>query len=363
MTFPRPVRRTLGLAQRAVRFGDKRVTAALIRDHWARRAERAYGAVGEHLGRRALDQATERRIRSYAREVLGSASYAPWIRVFARYQERFAEGWIPEDFFARRVLPGLAGKRRSIGRRRTTMRRFLDTDRIPDLAYRINGRWFDTAYRMLGEDQLEELVFADQAEVYVKQEGLWQGLSVWRAGPEDFSTTIATLTRDAVVQRPVVQHPFFDAIYPGAVATLRIATILLDSDGPSYRGCRLRVAGSGDRWVRSQNQIAVPVGTAEGHLTAEGHDKEWRPFTHHPETGFRFDGATIPHFRDAVQSCLDLHARLPHEHVIGWDVAITPSGDSEIMEVNAGHIGINHFEATVGPIFLGCGFERFAPHR
>lgn len=267
---------------------------------------------------------------------------------------------MPRNFYSRKVLPGLTEGRNLLAQRRTVARKFLGTDLIPDLAYRINGRWFDLDYRPIPPERLADVVFAEHPEVYVKEEGLWQGLAVRRVGRDELDAATGVLERDAVIQAPVRQHPFFDEIHPDSVATLRILTSFLDSTGPRFHGCRLRLGTGGDRWVKSESQIAVSVVDDQGTLADEGQDKHWRCFPRHPDTGFPFAGAAIPYFREAVDTCLAFHRDLPHQFIIGWDLAVTPTGAPSVLEINSGEIGITHFEATIGPIFRGCGFERFA---
>jgi hypothetical protein len=360
MHFPKPARRAISFAARAVNYVHKRSDEVGRHEHWRKKAEKDYRHMRDNLGRPELDRATVRSVEEYAVEVLGGSHFAPWLKVYALFQQRFVEGWIPENFFARRVLPRWESEGNFMGPRRTVARQFLATALIPDLAYRINGRWFDPEYRPIAPNQLADVVFAEHGEAYLKEEGLWQGLAVQRIGPDELGTAVAGLQRDAVIQRPVTQHPFFDEIYPDAVATLRLVTAFTDGDRPRFLRCRLRMARGGDRWVQSALQITCPVTDAEGTLYEEAHDRVWNPLSTHPDTGFRFAGARIPHLAEAVETCLELHGRIPHQRLIGWDACITPSGTTEIMEINTGHIGIHRFEATVGPIFVGCGFEQFA---
>jgi hypothetical protein len=343
------------VANRAIRAVRRRPAARQLPP-----ARKAYILIRDNLGRPELDAETHRRIDEYATEVLGGTQFAGWLRTYTIFRQRFIEGWMPENFFAIKVTPQIIGDGKLLGRRRTVARRWLGTDLIPDLAYRINGWWFDAEYRPVPRDRLAETVFADVGEVYVKDEGLWQGLAVHRVGRDGFDAAVAALQNDAVIQRPVLQHPFFDQIHPASVATLRVVTSFLDEEGPRHHGTRLRLATGDDRWVKSQSQIAVNVIDDVGTLSDEGHDRQWNPHHRHPDTGFPFEGERIPHFADAVAECLDLHGKLPHQALLGWDLTITPDGKPSILEVNSGRIGISHFEATVGPIFLGCGFERFA---
>jgi hypothetical protein len=360
MSLSKPIRRALEFQQRGLRFVEKRLEAVLNREWHQRQAEKSYGQIRKNQGKPELDPALARKVDAYAREVLGSVHFAPWLRVIALYQGRFAEGWMPQNFFFKRVIPGLLGDERDITRKRTSSLRYFDTDAIPDLAYRINGRWYDLDYRPLELEEVRELAFDGRDEVYVKEEGAYQGRAVRRVGARGFQGAVEGLTTDAVIQRPVVQHPWFDALYPDATITMRITTTFTDERGPQYRHGLLRTPFGGARIVKVGTNLLAAITDMDGSVAGDGVDGKWHPYDRHPDTGTVLDGLKIPHYRQAVETCLGLHAQVPHDPVIGWDVGITASGRPEIMEWNTGTIGISIIEALAGPTFLGCDFERFA---
>jgi len=207
---------------------------------------------------------------------------------------------------------------------------------------------------------VREVAFADGDEVYVKEEGAYQGRAVRRVGPREFDDAMGELTTDTVIQRPVVQHPWFDRLYPGATITMRITTTFTDEQGPRYRHGLLRTPFGGARIVKAGTNLLAAITDLEGSVAGDGVDGKWHPYDRHPDTGTVLEGLKIPHYRQAVETCLRLHAQVPHDPVIGWAVGINASGRTEIMEWNTGTIGIAIIEALAGPTFLGCGFERFA---
>ncbi len=276
------------------------------------------------------------------------------------YRGEFKEGWIPDDYFGMRVLPGLFRGYAPLTARRTTPKRLFNSDAFPDLAYFINNRWFTSEFEPLAVADLVEHVFADSADVYLKMDRTSRGRGVSRLRRPEFPAAIGSLTEDAVVQRPIVQHDWFNQIYPDAVATLRVTTSYLDEKGPRYRAATLRLGYAGRTHVLVAKSLRWAATDRHGAMAHEALDETWTPQCKHPDSGFEFQGATIPYFEKAVDVCLGLHRRLPHEQIVGWDVGITNTGEIEIMEWNTGHPDIKFSEATVGPIFADCGFERFA---
>jgi hypothetical protein len=332
-------------------------------EHARKQAKEAYDQFRASTGRADLDARTSARITEYCTEALGSPDFQPWMRFYALYQERFVEGWIPDDFFGVSVLPRLYARRRPIVDKRTLSRRLFQSDAFPDIAYFINGQWFTHDYQILAADQLLNHIFAETPEVYVKLEGSGRGRGVHRLRRMGFEDAVRSLPANAVVQRPIEQHPWFDRISPQAATTIRITTSYLDSSGARFRASHLRVPGPGEELVTHAHSLRCAVIDDEGSLSAEALDAAWRLQACHPGTGFVFRDSQIPFFKEAVATCVRLHNALPHDPIVGWDVGITPTGKTEVMEWNSGHAGIKFAEATVGPCFADCSFSRMQPSK
>src|SRR5688572_16788022 len=52
------------------------------------------------------------RADEYARDVLGSLLYAPWLRVYALLSGEFREGWIPDNYYTKVVITQIDQKYR-----------------------------------------------------------------------------------------------------------------------------------------------------------------------------------------------------------------------------------------------------------
>jgi hypothetical protein len=59
---------------------------------------------GKKLTKSLADQCDE-----YASTVLGGAEFAPWLYVYAANQQRFCDGWIPDNYYGQIVAPRLKG--------------------------------------------------------------------------------------------------------------------------------------------------------------------------------------------------------------------------------------------------------------
>ena len=144
------------------------------------------------------------------------------------------------------------------------------------------------------------------------------------AGTSDVANRLSTR---ALLQERVVQHPDLDVVYPHSVNTLRLITVRMDERARlfSIPGFRTGVSGSVvDNW--STGGILIPIDADTGVLRGSGRYKDGGTVTHHPDTGIRFDGFEIPHYREAVELATRIHQDVPEIHSVGWDLAITPQG-------------------------------------
>jgi hypothetical protein len=108
----------------------------------------------------------------------------------------------------------------------------------------------------------------------------------------------------------------------------------------------------------SKEGLRLPIWPSDGQLYGTGLTAPWTILEKHPDTGAVFAGRQVPHYSEAIALCERLHDQIPHLQLIGWDVAITPSGEAKLMEWNTHEPGIVYSEATVGPNFRGLGWEQ-----
>ncbi len=112
--------------------------------------------------------------------------------------------------------------------------------------------------------------------------------------------------------------------------------------------------GSGSSYVDniSSGGFAVPIDFKTGIL----HDKGCtamingsKTITNHPTTGYLISGFQIPFFQDSIKLCKRFAQYIPNR-IIGWDVAITPTGPIIIEG--------NHDAAIIGGEFSYGGFKK-----
>jgi len=293
----------------------------------------------------------------YAREVLGSEKYAPWLHVYTAVRGSFKEGWIPDNYYGLVVNPMKNNDVAAVARVKSFTNRILNTKALPDLAYVVDGIFYTTDYKPIRSAELVALLFERHDRVFYKEDGSAQGRSVSIMRREDFRPGTRATLPDGVFQAPITQNAFFEAMSPKSTATLRITTAR-DLEGVvEVKAAYLRGGRATDDIVTCRSHVRVPLDRNTGAMADVGYLHDWRKTDRHPDTGFRFAGNAIPNYREAAALCKTLHESCPHMLCLGWDTCINEAGEVQIMEWNSRYNDIKFSEATTGPCFRGLGWE------
>ena len=156
---------------------------------------------------------------------------------------------------------------------------------------------------------------------------------------------VAEFLRDKgsyLVTRYIEQAEYADAIYPGALNTVRMLTIW-DSvqNQPLILGAVHRFGSSRsfpmDHFHAGSGGVCAPVDLESGRLgmaVSLNQDGKLESFERHPETGGAISGVTIPFWRDAAAMALKAARHYAAVPYIGWDIAVTAEGPS-FIEANS----------------------------
>lgn len=130
------------------------------------------------------------------------------------------------------------------------------------------------------------------------------------------------------IEEIIQQHEEMAAIYPNAVNTCRIVTVLRNGEPEFFSGYAL--FGCGGTRVSNGRFGGLFVGYDEnGHLSPFAmRESEFGGgvYKAHPDTGVVFKDCTIPYFKEALALACAAHKAMDSIKCIGWDVAITPTG-------------------------------------
>jgi hypothetical protein len=298
--------------------------------------------------------------REYARDVLGWTGFAPWLVVYSAIAGEFKEGWIPDNYYGRIVVPKLKGLYGTISDANSLSSKLLNTNRLPDIAYYVNGLFFSPSWEVLMAESVEQYIFnRDISRVVYKVDNSLQGKGIHILTKETFGTEKIYNMGNGVFQKYIEQHRFFEEIMPNSVATLRLTSVIENSGKASCRAAYLRIGRSKDTHVKSSSAIKVPVDLLSGRLQERGYLTNWRSVNCHPDTHVAFEGKVIPKFNECVEYILRKHQVIPYCRSVGWDITVDKDEEIQLMEWNGSHNDIKFSEATQGPCFADMGWEKF----
>lgn len=307
------------------------------------------------LAGRQQSNALFRQCDEYASDVLGSRKYSPWLKAYTVFCGTFKEGWIPDNYYGKVVVPMLSGIYGQISTYKSLSARLFQTDLLPDLAYSANGLLHTPAMEIVKPDQLKKYLFSGNERIVYKLDNGGQGTNVFVYDVDSFPDESLAFG-NGVFQSYIIQHPFFDTFNDQSVATIRITTVVDDESNVSCRSAFLRLPRSAETHVKSATEIKVVV-NADGELHQEGYLPNWVPVTHHPDSNKAFADQIIPNFAACVQTCVSLHKRMMFPRLIGWDVIVDENEDVKLLEWNGDHNGIKFSEAVHGPCFADLGWQ------
>jgi len=313
--------------------------------------------IEEETGYR-LSSKTRKTINEYAKDVFGSVSYAPSLYVFTAYNQEFKEGWIPDNYFGYVVAPKVNKNLGQVANMKTMSKRIIQSDKLPDEFYIIDRTIYDRDFEIVTFESVEKRLFSISHEYFLKLDHSNQGKGVFKISKDNFDLNEILNIGDAVLQTPIIQSKFFDEIVKGNVATLRILTYKDNDNEIKFAASFLRLGRINEEIVQAKSAVNVPIIDENGTFNAFANKRSnWRRYYKHPDTGYKFAGNKIPYFKNAVNDCIDIHKKIPHVTIIAWDVSITDSGKTQIIEWNAKHPGIKYAEACLGPSFRNLGWE------
>lgn len=294
----------------------------------------------------------------YAKDVLGSKKYAPWLYVYSAFTGTFKEGWIPDNYYGKVIVPKLKGDYGKIGNLNALHGALFDNSSFPDLFYRINGLWLDRNYQVVEDEDVEQKLINGFDKIVFKSDYSERGEGVWVFDSKSANLNEIKNHGNGIIQTYIYQHSFFDQIMSNSVTTLRVTSFIDKKGRVELKACFLRVGRSVDTHVKFNSNIMIPVDINTGHLFKYAITPEWLILNKHPDTNYIFENKIIPNFYKVIESIISLHKKVPFARIIGWDVILNHKGLVKVMEWNGSHNDIKFSEATQGPIFKNLGLEK-----
>lgn len=136
------------------------------------------------------------------------------------------------------------------------------------------------------------------------------------------------------IEDNIKQHPALSKLYPNAVNSMRIITILDSNKVPHCIYIVQKMGCNGS--VVDNNCLFTPVDIETGKMKYIAHSGDTVKgilYDKHPNTNEKIVGYQLPFVKEAVDMCLKAALVVPQIRYIGWDVAITENGPA-IIEGN-----------------------------
>lgn len=146
------------------------------------------------------------------------------------------------------------------------------------------------------------------------------------------------------LEEVIKQHETVSKIYPNAINTVRIVTIVTTKDGKSVLTipeeqrknvelephviCAYFRIGNGGKCVDNFNSggMTAPIDEKTGIVSQVAIDKQKNIYENHPQTGAQIKGFQFPYWNEAIELCKKASKEIPEMGYVGWDVAFTPEG-------------------------------------
>ncbi|TDT46729.1 putative polysaccharide biosynthesis protein [Maribacter spongiicola] len=310
-----------------------------------------------------LDLTSKKLAKEYAQDILGWKGFAPWLYVYTHMYGEFKEGWLPDNYFGKLVIPEIQGDYGKISFLKPFANKLFNSQVCPDLAHYINGQWFSSNYEIRTEKEINELIKRNRTynntKVISKLDYSYQGLGIHIYDKNNFNAQQVAKNGNGVIQPFIIQHEFFNQFCKDAVATLRLTTVIDTLGKASLRASLLRLGRTKQTHVQSSDQVLVAIDVTTGSLSEIGYSSSFKSMDAHPDSNTAFKDKTIPYYDNCVAKVLELQNKMPMIKLIGWDVVIDDKNEVVIMEWNGYGAGIAFSEATQGPSFNDLGWNDF----
>lgn len=130
-----------------------------------------------------------------------------------------------------------------------------------------------------------------------------------------------------LLEEVIVQAEEMNAIYPYAVNTIRVVTVLKENNEAKILAAAMRIGNEG-RHVDNFNSdgLVIMVDIEKGKTKQIAVNKKGVGYISHPMTNTKIADIYIPRWNEIVDTVLEAAKIIPELRYVGWDVAITPEG-------------------------------------
>lgn len=293
----------------------------------------------------------------YAKDVLGSKSYAPWLYTYTAFSGKFKEGWIPDNYYGQHVIPNINGDYGKICHKKAVIESLIKVSHSIDICYYVNHLFIDKKYQILNESSIKDLVFVNVDKIVFKLETSEQGKGIYFFNKNNFDISLIKSLGNGVFQSYINQHTYFSNFTNNSVATLRVTSVCNELGEISIRAGWLKFAQGNDTHCMGDATIKIPYDIKTGKLHEHAYFGSWKSMAKLPHNDFSFAHTQLPMYDKCISEVKRMHSNIPFARCLGWDLIIDDNDNVVVIEVNGGHSGIRFTEAVQGPCFKGLNWE------
>lgn len=277
---------------------------------------------------------------------------AVWYRLFSCYSHTVDPRYIPDDVWFDRILPYYSN---------SSFRRFGEDKnyhavwcrealRPKTVASQIAGVFYDDAYRIIKKEEAVRRCAAYGRFVLKPSVDSGEGRLIrffdGDATEEAVREAFDSFGCNFIAQEAVEQHESLRRLNPDSLNTLRIISFLFENE-VHILSAILRIGGAGSRVDN------IGAGGFACAVAADGRLSRWAVNRRSERCeattgGIRFDSVVVPNYAGALALVKELHTKMAHFKIIGWDIAIDPRERPVLIEFNTAP-GQNQY--SCGPTF------------
>lgn len=192
----------------------------------------------------------------------------------------------------------------------------------------------------MGKTDLQEFsAFIDgKAYIFVKPNIGESGKGIEKLKVSDFENAEALFQyirskKLGVAEQLLTQHEDLNRLYPLAINSLRIVTIV--TGGKAHCAYAVSKSGNAGKFVDNMENsgLCCPIDLDTGKICGVAHTSALVNYDKHPYTGVELIGFQVPFAKEAAAFVCKAAMEVPQVKYVGWDVCITPDGPA-IIEGN-----------------------------
>jgi hypothetical protein len=146
----------------------------------------------------------------------------------------------------------------------------------------------------------------------------------------------------AIIERPVSQGPFWNALFPGSGNSIRVLTGWMPGEPKPFIIRAVQRIGTGytvpvDNWSGGGICALVDLETGRlgpGRVNPQKSKYPNRRYEIHPDSNAQIEGAVLPDWSNICDAVIRACASSPLHNYVGWDVIVDDKGTPVIIEGN-----------------------------